>query len=103
MELSERQLAELVRFNLDDAISVDDPGALDAFHAGKRIFDTSYKAKKLDSFVVAHHLRHCIDYSRKLPPGDWPYPFERFWDQPVYLIARADPALAAAPLPDGRR
>ena len=88
MELTELQLAELVRLNLSEVVSVDEPDALDAFNAGKRIFDTSDKAKKLDSFVVAHQLRNRIDHNQKLPPGDWSYPFQRFWDRPVYLIER---------------
>ena len=87
MELTEIQLAELVQLNLEDVVPVDSPNAIDAFNAGKRIFDTSEKARKLDRFVSEHKLRNRINYDRKLPPGDWAYPFERFWDRPVYLIS----------------
>ena len=93
MELTEAELAELVRFNLDDVIAVDHPGAIDAFNAGKRIFDVSDKAKKLHAFVIEHKIRGRIE-SNGVPPGDWPYPFERFWDRPVYLIHGRRPGRA---------
>lgn len=86
MDLTELQLIELVQMNLEDAVSVDSPDALDAFNCGKRIFDASHHAQKLDRFVSEHQLRNRIASDGPLPPGDWPYPFERFWDQPVYLI-----------------
>ncbi len=86
MELTELQLVELVQINLEDAVWVDSPDAINAFNHGTQIFDVSHDARKLDRFVTEHLLRNRIDYDRKLPPGNWPYPFERFWDQPVYLI-----------------
>ena len=92
MELTESQLTDLVRINLADITSVDHPDAIDAFNAGKLIFDVSDKAKKLKVFVATHKLRDRIDYSKKLAIDDCLFPFERFWDRPVYLIHDRDHA-----------
>lgn len=86
MKVTEFQIIELVQMNLEDAVSVDSPDAINAFNRGKRIFDVRHHAQKLDRFVTEHQLRNRIDSDGRLPPGDWPYPFERFLDEPVYLI-----------------